>query len=151
MDTSKIRIRVSALLRDSQNRLLLVNHEKNNRSYWMLPGGGLSLGETIPDCFKREMKEEMALNCEIGDLISCTETIYPNGKRHIIHMVFTGNILDKPPYNFVSSDERVTGARFFSKNDLKDLDFYPDIMNRIIEFMETEKRKKIYTETKWLE
>ncbi len=37
------------------------------------PGGGLELGEGTRDCLKREMKEELNLEVEIGDHIYTTD------------------------------------------------------------------------------
>ena len=40
------RIRVSAVLR-REGRTLLIRQEKPGKEYWMLPGGGVDVGETL--------------------------------------------------------------------------------------------------------
>ncbi|HEX3082522.1 MAG TPA: NUDIX hydrolase [Candidatus Saccharimonadia bacterium] len=56
------RVSVKALIRDDQDRLLLV---KEGGSHWELPGGGLDHHETIEEALRRELREETTL-----DLIS---------------------------------------------------------------------------------
>ena len=40
------------LLQD--DRILLVRHEKNDYSYWLVPGGGVEFGEEIEETARRE-------------------------------------------------------------------------------------------------
>ncbi len=54
------RIRVSAILR-WQDRMLLCRHEKGEKQYWLLPGGGVNSGESLVDALHRELGEELGI------------------------------------------------------------------------------------------
>jgi 8-oxo-dGTP diphosphatase len=82
-----VRIRIGGLLFEN-DRVLLANHVKNGRSYYLLPGGGLEFGEKIEDTLRREFREECGFEVEPDEFLFSSETIYPDGERHILHLVF---------------------------------------------------------------
>ena len=55
------RIRVSAVLR-REGRILLIRQEKPGREYWLLPGGGVNMGETLLQAVQRELSEECGID-----------------------------------------------------------------------------------------
>lgn len=54
-------------------------HGKDLEFFWELPGGKLEQGETLQECLKREMMEEMDLPLEVGDLFMSTTYNYDFG------------------------------------------------------------------------
>ena len=46
---------------------------------WEFPGGNVELGEDAQTCLRRELREELAIEAEIGPEISSFEYTYPNG------------------------------------------------------------------------
>jgi len=54
------RIRVSAVLR-WRDRILLCRHEKGDKEYWLLPGGGVNSGESLLEALRRELAEEVGV------------------------------------------------------------------------------------------
>lgn len=66
-------IRVGAVV-ERDGALLLVRHEKPGREpYWVLPGGRLEPGETIPQCAEREVSEETGLDGRFAGVLYVSE------------------------------------------------------------------------------
>lgn len=66
-------IRVYGILINENNQVLVADEFIRGKYYTKFPGGGLEFGEGTRDCLKREFKEEMNLNVEIGDHIYTTD------------------------------------------------------------------------------
>ena len=54
----------NVILINSQNEILL--HHRTDRDWWGLPGGAMELGESLEETARREVFEEVGLEC--GDL-----------------------------------------------------------------------------------
>ncbi len=50
---------------------------------WEFPGGKQEPGETLPQCLKRELKEELDVDAEIGDFLMDTTYGYQYGEFRI--------------------------------------------------------------------
>ena len=45
---------------------------------WEFPGGKLEEGESLQECIKRELKEELSIDAVVGDLYCCYTYKYPH-------------------------------------------------------------------------
>lgn len=60
---------VMCVLRDSEDRLLLVRQTYGDRSRWELPGGHIDRGEAPRDAARREAFEELSVDIAAWDLL----------------------------------------------------------------------------------
>lgn len=133
----KARIRVAALIVDN-GKVLLVEHTKDGRVYWLLPGGGVDFGETLIEALARELMEETGLAIEVDELVQVNDTIAPDKRRHIVHIVFrarvTGGTLK------VGVDERLSDVAWLPIEALKRLPFYPAVSGTLASLVDPETR-----------
>ncbi|TMC49777.1 MAG: NUDIX domain-containing protein [Chloroflexi bacterium] len=126
---TSIRVRVSACLWE-EDRILLVEHHKAGRNYWLLPGGGVEVGETLAEAVRREVQEETGYQAEVGRLVIVCEAIEPQG-RHLLELVFAargaGGSLA------VGGDARLVDAAWHPVDSLPGLDTRPDIGREVLE------------------
>jgi ADP-ribose pyrophosphatase YjhB (NUDIX family) len=124
------RIRVSAILRRGR-RILLVRHEKHGREYWLLPGGGVHVGETLVRALKRELVEEVGLDADVPleGPVAIADSIAPPGSpaKHVVHIVFAGHLGERSLERATSTDEAVWNHRLFDVEELAGLALHPPI------------------------
>ena len=66
-------IRVYGLLINEKKQILVADEYIRGGLYTKFPGGGLEFGEGTRDCLKRELKEELGIEAEVGDHIYTTD------------------------------------------------------------------------------
>jgi 8-oxo-dGTP diphosphatase len=125
------RIRVSAILR-WENRLLLCRHEKGQREYWLLPGGGVDSGESLVAALHRELHEEVGLEDEppVEGPVAIVDSIAPAksySQKHVVHIIFATDLSGRSLERVSSQDAAVRGHRLFDFGELEDVVLHPPI------------------------
>ncbi len=67
-------IRVYGVLVNERQEILISNETYKGLSFTKFPGGGLCLGESLPDGLIREFREECNLLIEVEELLHVTDT-----------------------------------------------------------------------------
>jgi ADP-ribose pyrophosphatase YjhB (NUDIX family) len=76
-------------------RILLIHRIKNNKEYYVLPGGGIEEGESPEEAVIRELKEETNLDIRINSLLWTYEENVNGEKRpghYFLIKKFEGNL-----------------------------------------------------------
>ena len=121
------RIGSAAIVLQNDKILLGIRAKEPNYGKWVLPGGKVKAFESIKDAISRELLEETALHCEIGEQIGVYEIITPSIEHRIIIYSWAHPIKgDLQP----SSD--ISELRFFSKNELTKIELTP-IVKKVLQ------------------
>ncbi|MER6218760.1 NUDIX hydrolase [Streptomyces sp. NPDC001674] len=105
----------AALVRDERGRVLIVNPVYKER--WNLPGGHIEEGELPTDALRRELREELGLDLEIGDLL-VTAWVTRSEGSHVFY-VFDGPQLTLEQQQGITLQESEIGEiRFCLPEDI---------------------------------
>ena len=75
-------IRVTAAILEKDGKILIAKRKTGDELFaglWEFPGGKVEEGETPEKCMARELKEELDIEVEVGELITSNKHKYPQG------------------------------------------------------------------------
>lgn len=120
--------------------ILLVRHQKPAREpYWVLPGGRLEPGETIPECAVRELAEEAQLTVQFAGVLYVSELMREG--RHTVDLTVKATA-DESEEPALGSDPEVeegvaqtlTELRWVAVDELAEIELLPAwVRDRILE------------------
>ena len=138
--TEKIRprVRVAGILIED-DRILLIEHTKNNRKFWLVPGGGVDWGESAAEALIREFKEETSLDIEVEKFLFISETIAPDKQKHVINLYFKIKKVENSSNIMKLGEEKIlTDLRFIPEDEIKNIKLYPNIKEKLIKLLNKE-------------
>ncbi len=130
-----IRIRAAGIL-IHDGKILLVRHEKNDKSYWLIPGGGVDFGESVEQAVVREYQEEVGLPIKVGPMVLVHDSIPPNKHRQVLNIYF---MVEAEHFNIqVTQDAVLRDAAFYSLDEFAKMPVNPDVKKEILEGLATQ-------------
>ncbi len=123
----KTRIAVRGLILH-QERLLLVNAWPGEQSdLWCAPGGGVEIGQSLPDNLIREVHEETGLTITVGAPVLVNEFHDPTRPFHQIDIYFRAMIVAGDlDADWTDPEGVVNKRRFVTRDEIAGLRVKPD-------------------------
>ncbi len=111
----KVIVGVSGVLLDEADQVLLLRHRFHDGRAWGLPGGWLSPGEDIFACWRREIREELALDAAVEGII-CHRATRRTLEFYLLGRICGGQLKIDPV--------EILEARFFCVEELPPMGRY---------------------------
>jgi 8-oxo-dGTP pyrophosphatase MutT (NUDIX family) len=104
---------------------------------WQLPGGGQEVGEHLTDTLKREMKEELGVECTIltpAPVVNFSLWEHEGeGKTHVNLFVYVIDIGEQIPF---VNDEETNAFQWFTRNEIETLETLPNVKEQVDEALQ---------------
>ncbi|WP_080237755.1 NUDIX hydrolase [Spirosoma rigui] len=128
-----MKVRPSALIwrhHNNQTEILLMHYRYGGQDVFALPGGNCDRGETLPETVVRELREELGVTVDIGEMILAGEMLLSERNDDVLHVVFSARNLQGEP--ILNPDETTAlDLDWVPVVGLDQLNLYPNVGDRI--------------------
>ncbi len=124
-----MKVRPSALIwcrNATQTEVLLMRYCYGGQDVFALPGGNPDRDETLPQTIRREIREELGVSVEVGEMILAGEMLLSQRNDDVLHVVFDAHNLQGEP---VLNPGETTALELVWKpvTELNKINMYPNI------------------------
>jgi mutator protein MutT len=126
-----------------QKRVLIIKRAyEPSRNRWSIPGGVVEVGETVREAARREVKEELALDVRIRDVVEVVDNIMYEQERLKFHFVLI-DFWAELEGGILTPNHECLDARWVSRDDLPLYDLTDGARKAIEKVFELLNKKKI--------
>lgn len=141
------RIRVAAAIPVGSG-LIVVRQHKGDASYWLLPGGGVSWGESLAGSLVREVREEIGLDVAVDRLLFVNDSVAPDGSKHVVNLTFLAHAVS--PVDAVSPlDPAIDAVDTVPFGRLESIDLRPPVAKELVAFFGDGRLPSTYLGPRW--
>ena len=124
-----MKVRPSALIwrqHENQTEVLLMRYCYSGQDVFALPGGNPDRGEILPETIVREIREELGVSVDLGEMILAGEMLLSQRNDDVLHVVFAArNLKGEPALN--PDETTALNLVWIPVADLDKLNLYPNI------------------------
>lgn len=114
----------------SQTEVLLMHYCYSGQDVFALPGGNPDRNETLPETIIREIREELGIGVDVGEMVLAGEMLLTQRNDDVLHVVFAAlNLQGEPTLN--PAETTALALVWKSITDLDKLNMYPNIGAKI--------------------
>jgi 8-oxo-dGTP diphosphatase len=108
---------------------ILIVRDVNDDDVWEIPGGRLDEGEAPEAGLARELREELGVEIEVGELIYTEQSLHTQKGEWTLFLVFRASIKGNNP--FVLQADEIAEAKWVDQPHLNDQKIYPVYLKSI--------------------
>ena len=102
MENKQVRVGVGVIVKKEDKVIMFRRKVKHGEGYWCFPGGHLEFGESIEDCARREVMEEVGIKIKNLKIGPYTNNIFSEDDKHYITLFVigdydSGEVINKEP------------------------------------------------------
>lgn len=128
-----MKVRPSALIwRQNAGRteVLLMRYNYGGQDVYALPGGNPDRGEILTETVVREIREELGVSVDMGEMILAGEMLLSQRNDDVLHVVFVArNLQGEPQLN--PTETTALAIVWKPVADLEQLNMYPNIGQKL--------------------
>jgi 8-oxo-dGTP diphosphatase len=123
---------VGAIIRKDDMILLIQRGKPPGRGDWVIPGGAVEIGETWRDAARREVREECAIEIDLGEIVDAIDMIVRDDAERVQYHYAIVDFAAEYVSGELCASSDALDARWVPLNELNQFPL-PDKTRRVIE------------------